>query len=88
MERVWWLFLTVCFQEISRCRKATAHPTEKPSLFQILKNLGGGNLKNNAKAGFFWRGAARLAVLGSGAELRHFAGNRFELRCKNEPKLY
>ena len=35
--------------------------------------------------GFFWRGAARLAVLGGEAELRHFAGNRFELRCKIEP---
>ena len=33
----------------------------------------------------FLTGAARLAVLGGGAELRHFAGNRFELRCKIEP---
>ena len=24
-------------------------------------------------------------MLGGGAELRHFAGNRFELRCINEP---
>ena len=62
--------------------KADANRQKIP--FPFLKNHGGANHKKYAK-GFFWQGAARLGVLGGGAELRHFAGNRFELRCKNGP---
>jgi len=66
------------------CRKATASHQKTPfSIFK--KKFGGGNLKKSK--GFFWRGAARLAVLGGGAELRHFAGNRFELGCKTPPEM-
>jgi hypothetical protein len=32
--------------------------------------------------------SVRLRTLGGEAELRHFVGNGFELRCKNEPRLY
>ncbi len=58
---------------------------QKNPTFSKSKKSRRGEISKNAKDGFFWRGAARLAVLGGGAELRHFAGNRFELRCKNEP---
>ena len=44
--------------------------------FPNSKNLGGGSSKKICK-GFFWRGAARLAVLGGGVELRHFPQNQF-----------
>ena len=54
-------------------------PTEK-SLFLFQKSRRGKSQK--ICKGFFWRGAARLAVLGGGAELRLFAGNRFEPRCR------
>ena len=30
--------------------------------------------------------SARLRALGGGLSFRHFAENRFELRCKNEPQ--
>ena len=63
---------------------ALAQANHQKTPFSIFKKkFGGGNLKKSK--GFFWRGAARLAVLGGGAELRHFAGNRFELGCKTPP---
>jgi len=49
----------------------------------MQKKFGGG--KSQECKGVFCRGAARLTVLGGGAELRHFAGNGFEFRCKIEP---
>ena len=49
--------------------------------FPNPKNLGGGNLKNNAKG--FSGGAQRAGLPARRrAGIRLFPGNRFELRCR------
>jgi hypothetical protein len=55
------------------------------TLFQIQKNLGGGNFKKYAK-GFSGGAQHGFAVLGGGAELTSFARNRFALNRKTPPK--
>lgn len=64
---------------LKRQRTNRKHPFPNP------KNLGGGNLKK-CKVRFLLAGrSGQVCPLGGWAELRHFAGNRFELRCINEP---
>ena len=64
---------------LKRQRTTRKHPFPNP------KNLGGGNLKK-CKVRFLLAGrSGQVCPLGGWAELRHFAGNRFELRCINEP---
>ena len=42
-------------------------------------------MEKEKEMGFLKGHSVQVCPLGGGAELTHFAGNRFELRCKNEP---
>ena len=57
-------------------RSSDTPPPETPFSTKKVKNGGG---KSQKCKGFFWWGAARLAVLGGVAQIILFTGNRFEL---------
>ena len=62
---------------------AVVEPPEN-TLFNCKRNLGGGKSKNESK-GFSGGASGRFTPAGVGAELRHFVGNRCELRHRAVP---